>query len=302
LGEHAEQSGSLVAPDYLRFDFHHFEAPAKKDLESIERIVNEKIMENIELSTVEMPVEEARKTGAKALFGEKYGDRVRVISAGEFSRELCGGTHCGRTGDIGQFKITAEESVAAGIRRITAVTGRYALDYWRDIEQRLRSVADELKTPLSDVVKRSQAVARELKEIRKQLEKQRGGERSTQIGELLASAQTIAGIKVVTANIEGLSAEEMRSAVDVIRKSNQEAVAVLASVTGGKVALIAYAGKKALEKGIDAGKVVREAAKVVGGGGGGRPELAQAGGTDIAKVNDALDLARKMIVEKLGGG
>jgi len=302
LGEHAEQSGSRVAPDYLRFDFHHFEAPGRRDLETVERIVNEKIMEDLPVDVEEMDLDTARKTGAKALFGEKYGDRVRVISAGTFSKELCGGIHCQRTGEIGQLKIIGEESVAAGIRRITALTGRCALDYWKGLEQNLREVAEELKTSLPEVVKRAQAVSREVKELRKELEKVRTGERSTKVTDLLSSAESVGGVKILVAEAPGLSVDELRAAVDVIRNSPEESAAVLASVSGEKVALIAYAGKKAREKGVDAGKIAKEVAKVVGGGGGGREELAQAGGTNIAKTKEALDLARKLLAGKLGGG
>jgi len=269
-------------------------------LETIERIVNEKIMEDLPVGQSEMGLDAARETGAKALFGEKYGDVVRVVSAGKFSKELCGGIHCDRTGEIGPFKITAEESVAAGIRRITAVTGRFALDYWKDLEERLHSVASEFKTPVTDVVKRAKAVSREVKELRKQLERLRSGERSTQIGELLTGATEVGGVKVITASLQGLSPSELRAAVDVIKGSG-EAAAVLASVTGKKVAMIAYAGTRARKKGLDAGKLIKEVAKVVGGGGGGRAELAQAGGTDIAKTKEALELGQKLIVEKLSG-
>ena len=302
LGEHAEQSGSLVAPDYLRFDFHHFEAPGRRELETIERIVNEKIIEDLRVECEEMDLDAARKTGAKALFGEKYGDRVRVIRAGTFSKELCGGIHCERTGEIGQFKIISEESVAAGIRRITAVTGRFALDYWTDVERRLREVASELNTSLPEVVQRAKAVVRELKELRRELESSRTRQRSEQITDLLSTAESVEGVKIVIAEVPGLTVDELRSAVDVIKNTHEEAVAVLASVTGDKVAFIAYAGKRAREKGIDAGKLVKEVAKVVGGGGGGREELAQAGGTDIAKTNEALELARKLLAGKLGPG
>ncbi|HUW57055.1 MAG TPA: alanine--tRNA ligase-related protein, partial [Planctomycetota bacterium] len=300
LGEHAEQSGSLVAPDHLRFDFHHFEAPTRQQLEAIETRVNERILENLPVVREEMSIDAARSTGAKALFGEKYGDVVRVVSAGDFSKELCGGIHCERTGDIGQFKITGEESVAAGIRRITAVTGRFALRHWNELEDRLREVADELKAPVTDVVLRAKAAVRELKSLRKDLEKLRSGERSTQVGELLTAAHEVAGIKVVTGSLEGLSVNELRSAVDVIKGSGESA-AVLASVTGEKVALIAYAGPKAREKGLDAGKLIKEVARVVKGGGGGRAELAQAGGTDVSKTREALDLAEKLIVARLTG-
>lgn len=301
LGEHAEQSGSFVGPDRLRFDFHHFDAPDDGELETIERIVNERILENVPVTCEEMSLEAARESGAKALFGEKYGEEVRVVSAGKHSRELCGGTHCERTGNIGQFKIITEESVAAGIRRITAVTGRFALDYWKKVEQRLRGAAEALKTPVTDVVKRAESVSRELKEMRRQLEKARGGERSTQIGELLTAAESVAGVKVVTTRLEGLNAGEMRSATDVIRHSGEEAAVVLASVNGPKVALIAYMGKKARQKGLDAGELIKEVARVVDGGGGGRPELAQAGGTNVAKINEALELARKLIAGGLSG-
>ena len=300
LGEHTEQSGSLVAPDYLRFDFHHFEAPSEEQLQAIEDMVNEKVMENVEVSTRETDIDSARKEGAKALFGEKYGDKVRVVSVGEFSKELCGGTHCGHTGDIGQFKIIGEESVASGIRRITAITGRAALAHWRKMEGQLREVASELKTPLSDVVKRTAAVNEELKSLRKQLDKVRGSERSTQVADLLTGASSVSGVKVVIGSFDGMSPKDLRSAVDVLKNSG-EVAAVLASVMGLKVSLIAYVGEKARGAGLKAGSLIKEVAKVVGGGGGGRPDLAQAGGTDVSKINDALELARKLITEELTG-
>ncbi|HUV39799.1 MAG TPA: alanine--tRNA ligase, partial [Planctomycetota bacterium] len=299
LGEHAEQSGSLVAPDHLRFDFHHFEAPSRVELEKIERIVNERILENTELTHEVMDLSRARETGAKALFGEKYGSEVRVVTAGDFSKELCGGTHCRRTGDIGQFKIIGEESVAAGIRRITALTGRQALVYWNQTEDRLREAAAELKAPVGDVVKRVQTLSRELKETRRELDRLKSGERSSTVADLVAQAPTVGGVKLVTGCIEGLSAAELRSAVDVVRRTGEEAAAVLASVEADKVALIAYAGEKARSAGLDAGKLIKEVAKVVDGGGGGRPELAQAGGTNPSKVNEALELAKKLMTKNL---
>jgi len=302
LGVHAEQSGSLVAPDHLRFDFHHFEAPTAKELATIEEKVNEKIMANLPVGHSVMDIASARETGAKALFGEKYGDEVRVVSAGDFSKELCGGTHCDHTGQIGQFKITGEESVAAGIRRITAVTGRHALRYWNEVESRLRGAAAELKAPVTDVVKRVKTLNREVKAMRRQLEKVRGGERSTRIGELLTGAESVGGVKIVTAELDEMSMAELRQAVDTLKRSGEEAAAVLASVSGGKVALIAYAGTRAQAAGIDAGKLVKEVARVVDGGGGGRAELAQAGGTDVSKVSAALGLARNLISEKLRDG
>jgi len=300
LGEHAEQSGSLVAPDHLRFDFHHFEAPTAAQLATIEEKVNAKIMANVPVAHDVMDITAARATGAKALFGEKYGDEVRVVSAGNFSKELCGGTHCDWTGQIGQFKITGEESVAAGIRRITAVTGRHALAYWNDIETRLRETAAELKTPVSDVVSRVQALNREVKSMRKELAKTRHDEHSTRIGELLTAAETVGGVKVIAAEMSEASMPELRGAVDGLKRAKDDSAAVLASVHEGKVVLIAYAGAKAQAAGLDAGKLVKEVAAVVKGGGGGRAELAQAGGTDVSKVNDALDLARNLMTGTLG--
>jgi alanyl-tRNA synthetase len=300
LGEHAEQSGSYVGPDGFRFDFHHFEAPKKQELEKVERLVNEKIMENIPVTVEEMDIEAARATGAKALFGEKYGDTVRVVRAGDFSKELCGGTHCERSGDIGQFKIIGEESVAAGIRRITGITGRFALDYWKEVETRLHEVADELKSPVAEVVKRVQTINKELKELRKEQQKARAGELTGQIRDLVKQAPSAGGVKVVIARIDGLTANDLRSAVDVLKRSGEEVAAALASAGEGKVALVVYAGPKAQKAGVSAGDVVKQAAAVVKGGGGGRPDMAQAGGTDVAKTNDALDLARKLLLEKLG--
>ena len=301
LGKHAEQSGSLVAPDYFRFDFTHFEALTDEQVEKLEEIVNEKIRQDVELQTEETEAAEAVKSGAKALFGEKYGDLVRVVSVGPFSRELCGGTHCARTGQIGVFRITAEESVASGTRRITGLTGRYALARWRQQEGQLGELSRVLGAPMTDLVKRAESITDDNRTLRKELERLKSAKQTSAAADLLTEAPQVGGVKVVVSRLaDGLGPQEIRQTLEKLMKSGREVAAVLASVSGAKVMLVSGLTEAARGKGLAANELVKKVAEVVGGGGGGRPEMAQAGGTKADKTEDALELARKLLTEALG--
>ena len=323
VGEHAEQSGSLVAPDYLRFDFTHFEALTREQIHSIEDIVNEKIRADLSLTTEETDIASAIKGGARALFGEKYGDRVRVVTINAkcktqnakkpvqrtlpaetvkpFSKELCGGTHCDRTGTIGVFHITAEESIAAGVRRITAITGRHALASWRKTNALLDGLSRGLGAPLKDLSQRASSLVSENRKLQKEVEKLRAAGQTDKATELLAKAPMLGGVKLVVARMDGLGPKDLRTIMDRQRKSGNEVAAVLASVTGERVSLMAgmSKGKGVESAGLAADKLLKEVAEVVGGGGGGRAEMAQAGGNKPDETDKALELARQLLAEAL---
>lgn len=294
LGAHVEQAGSLVTPDRLRFDFTHFEAVSSEDLSKVEEIVNDKILESLEVKTIETDIDSARKMGAMALFGEKYGTKVRVVCAGDFSRELCGGTHVSSTSVIGMFKIISETGVASGVRRIEAVTGSGALKYVESIEEILNGAALALKTPIKEVAKRAQSISEELKEKEKIIEDMKSKMAAGAADDILKDARDIKGIKVVTAKVD-LDVEAMREMGDRIRQRLGKSVVVLASSRDGKVVFVAMASKDAAEEGAHAGNIVKEVARIAGGGGGGKPEMAQAGGKDPGKINEALTASYNII-------
>ncbi len=287
LGEHVMQKGSLVAPERLRFDFSHFEPVEPAQLKAIEQRVNAEIQKNLEVVTRIMSPEEAKRMGAMALFGEKYGEQVRVLSMGDFSIELCGGTHVRRTGDIGLFKIVAEGGVAAGVRRIEAVAGGPALVWCETGEARLQAVCELVKGDrdsvverVSQLVERSRSLEKELGQLKAKLASSRGGD-------LAAKAREMDGIKVLAAQMEGADAATLRNTVDQLKNKLGEAVIVLGTVEGDKVRLVAGV-TKGLTKRIKAGELVNHVARQVGGKGGGRPDLAQAGGNRPAALQDAL--------------
>ena len=299
LGDHVSQAGSLVAPDRLRFDFTHFEAVSADELARIEGMVNAQIFAAEPIVTRVMGIEEAKASGAVALFGEKYGDVVRVVSTGEseapFSRELCGGTHARNTADLGLFKIVSEGSVGSNARRIEAVTSMGAIEYVDERLLTLDEVAHELKCRPDAVAERVAALEHELRETRKALEAATTGAGATKVADAYKSAVQLDGYKAVVARIDGLSGKEMRSAWDGIRDAaNGEAVAcVLASATpDGKVALLAGGTDGAVSAGFAAGSIIKDIAGLVGGRGGGRPNMAQAGGSDASGIDAALDAAR----------
>lgn len=298
LGSHVEQAGSLVAPDRLRFDFTHYEAVNQKDLSRVEEIVNDKIFESMDVNTIETCIDEARKMGATALFGEKYGDTVRVVRAGNFSMELCGGTHVKNTSAIGIFKIISEGGVAAGVRRIEAVTGKGTLALINNIEKILNDAASLLRSSVKDVPKKVEALSAELKEREKEIEELKSKIAADAVQDIVNKAVEIGGVKVVTA-AANLDIDSLRSLSDKLKSKLGKSVVVLGSVKDGKVTFIAAASRDAVECGIHAGNIVKEVAKIAGGSGGGKPEMAQAGGKNPEKVDDALkavyDTVEKMI-------
>ena len=301
LGDHVQQKGSLVAPDRLRFDFAHFEAVSSEQLQRIERRVNEQIRRNATAETREMSYDEAVAEGAMALFGEKYGSSVRVLRIGDFSMELCGGTHVGRAGDIGLFKILAESGVAAGVRRIEAVTGEGALRLVEAQESAVREVAGLLRGTRDEIAQKVRDALDRIRQLEKENRQLRDKLASGQGTDLAASAVEVAGLQVVATHVDGADANALRTAVDQLKDRLKQAVIVLASVTAeGKVVLVAGVTAGETNR-IKAGEIVGHVASQVGGRGGGRPDFAQAGGTEAAKLPEALGGVVAYVRQKLGG-
>jgi alanyl-tRNA synthetase len=299
LGDHVTQKGSLVAPDRLRFDFSHFQAISADDLARIEAMVNAEIRRNAEAEVHHMGMQEALDFGAMALFGEKYGEHVRVLRMGEFSTELCGGTHVHHTGDIGLFKIVSEGGVAAGVRRIEAVTGEGALAYIDEEERRLGEAAQLLGGNPADVVEKLRQLLDRQKRLERELESLKAKAAAGATSDLAASAPEVAGVKIVAARLEGLDAKSLRDAVDQLKSRLGEAVIVLASAEGGKAALVAGVQGSAQGK-VKAGELLSHVAAQIGGKGGGRPDMAQGGGPDGPELLKALDGVRDWVAARLG--
>jgi alanyl-tRNA synthetase len=287
LGTHVAQAGSLVAPDHLRFDFSHGASVKDSEVAKVEDLVNEHVQANIVVTPAEMDLNAALQSGAMALFGEKYGDRVRVIRIGDFSTELCGGTHLDATGQIGLFKVVSEGAVASGVRRIEAVTGEAALRHVGQEEAALRESAGLLKIPPLELPQRLQKLLDEQKQLEKQLRELEARVAKGRAQELAASAKVVGGVSVLSARLDGLDAEGLRSVMDTLRERMSSGVIVLGSAMEGEVTLIASVSKD-LTKRIQAGKLVQEMAPLVGGKGGGRPDLAQGGGPDVSRLDEAL--------------
>jgi len=287
LGEHVTQKGSLVAPDRLRFDFSHFQPVTREELRRIEDIVNAQIRRNDEAEVHQMGYQEALDFGAMALFGEKYGDRVRVLRMGGFSTELCGGTHVSRTGDIGLFKIVSESGVAAGVRRIEAVTGEGAIALVDDEERRLAEVAALLSSGPGEVADKLRQVLERQKKMERELDALKARAAGAATGDLATGADDVGGIKLVAARVDGMDAKALRDSVDALKQKLRDCVVLLASGSGGKVALIAGVHGAALAK-VKAGEVVAHVASRIGGKGGGRADMAQGGGVDSPALDQAL--------------
>jgi len=300
LGEHVQQKGSLVAPDYLRFDFSHGEALSADQRDRIEAIVNRQILANAAVTTELMDMDAARKAGAMALFGEKYADEVRVLTMGTdgFSKELCGGTHVQRTGDIGLFKITLETSAAAGVRRIEAVTGEYALAAVRDQERALEEIAATVKSSPELAAGRVAAQARRLRELEKEVERLKQKLASGAGGDLTADAREVAGVKVLATLVDGADAKTLRVTMDKVKDKLGSGVILLAAADGDKVALVAGVTKDLTDR-VKAGDLMKRVAERVGGKGGGRPDMAQGGGTDAAALPAALEDVYAWVEERL---
>ncbi|MNV25571.1 Alanine--tRNA ligase [compost metagenome] len=288
LGTHVQQKGSLVAPDRLRFDFAHFQPISAEELALVERKVNEQVRANNAAEVHNMGMQEALDFGAMALFGEKYGENVRVLKMGEYSTELCGGTHVSRTGDIGLFKITSEGGVSSGIRRIEAVTGQGALDYVADEEQRLHEAAQLLGGSAGDVVDKIRQLGDRQKKLERELEALKAKVASGATADLAGSAVDVAGVKVLAVRLEGFDAKALREAVDRLRQQLGNAVILLAGVQDGKAALVAGVNGSAMGK-VKAGELLAHVAGQIGGKGGGRPDMAQGGGEDGPKLLAALE-------------
>jgi alanyl-tRNA synthetase len=294
------QAGSLVAPDRLRFDFSHYEAVSAEQLETIERMVNEKIIQNDGVTTYEIPYAEVADSDIVAVFDEKYGDRVRVVDVAGYSKELCGGTHVDHVGRIGQFRILGESSIAAGVRRIEAVVGLDAFEavahdraVLRTLSQQCSAGVDELSGRISQMLKQQKAMEKELKTLKSQAAK-------SGVDDLVNQVIECGGVSLLAATLEGQGADGLRDAQDALRKKLPDAVIVLGGAVGGKVSFIASAPKDLLEKGVHAGKLIGEIAKIAGGGGGGRPDKAQAGGKNPEKLPEAMDAVPGILAKQLG--
>ncbi len=300
LGTHVEQAGQLVNEKTVRFDFTHFSALTAEELEKVEEYVNSAVLAGIAVENKEMPIAEAKKLGAMALFGEKYGDIVRVVAAADKSVELCGGTHVDNTAKIGLFHIISESSVAAGVRRIEAVTGTNLLNLLKQTKRLAAEIAENLKAQNSaDIAKRAAQVMTELKETKQALEKAEAKLAGNKINDIISKAVTLADLRVVSARLDNTSPDELRKMADTIKADNADMIAIFAAVNGDKLTFAAACGKDAAAKGAHAGNLVKEIAKITGGNGGGKPDLAMAGGRDISKADEALkavyDIAKNMI-------
>ena len=294
LGNHVEQAGSFVNKDRLRFDFTHFEAIDKETLSLIEKKVNEKILAALPVEVKEMPMEEAKKTGATALFGEKYGDVVRVVNIGGYSVEFCGGTHLTNSAYCGSFKIVSESGVAAGVRRIEALTGAGVLAFYDEYEYVLRGVEASLKAAPKDILKRIDHLIEENKRLAKEVESLKAKMSGSLVDDIINSKVNVKGVDVVTANVKGLDMNALRTMGDQI-KNKLDGVIVLASGEGSKCSFVVMCSDSAIKAGANAGQIVKAAAAVCGGGGGGRPNMAQAGGKDASKIDEALATAVKTV-------
>jgi alanyl-tRNA synthetase len=299
LGEHVTQKGSLVAPDRLRFDFSHFEPVTAEQLERIEALVNEQVRANAEAQTTVMDFDDAVAAGAMALFGEKYDDRVRVLKIGDFSTELCGGTHVTRAGDIGLLKITSEAGIASGVRRIEAVTGARAMDWVRAGEEALRRIAGLIRGGREDAEDKVRQLLQRSRQLEKEVQKLKGQLASGQGHDLAGQAVDIGDIKVLAARVDGADAKALRDAVDRLKQKLGKSVVVLGSVDDGKVQLVAGVTRDAVAL-VKAGDLVNEVAQFVGGKGGGRPDMAQAGGNEPAGMDAALARVSQYVAERVG--
>ena len=300
LGDHVHQAGSLVEPDRLRFDFTHFEGITPQQLNEVEDLVNDAILDGLTITTEELPLDEAKARGAVATFGEKYGQTVRVVTMGDFSMELCGGTHLDNTAKVGMFRIKSESSVASGVRRIEATTGRVSIDETRHGRNTLLKAAQFFKTAPGSILERMEQQANEMKELRQTLEKFKTEASLGEAKQVMASAKTVGGLHIITGTRQNMDANALRAMGDFMRDKDPSVVAVLASINGEKVSFLAVCGKEAVTKGIKAGDLVKAVSAVCGGKGGGKPDSAMGGGTDLLKVDDALATVDDFVAAKLG--
>lgn len=299
LGDHVEQAGSYQDTDKTRFDFSHHQAMTSEEIQKVEKLVNEQILASLPITTEEMSMEDAKKTGAMALFGEKYGDTVRVVKMGDFSIELCGGTHASNTSQIGLFKIVSESGVAAGVRRIEALTGDNAKAYYEDVEAKLADAAKLLKTNPADVTEHLNKLLEEMKALRSENESLKSKAAKDQLGDVMDKVQTVKDVKLLALSLDGVDMNGLRDLGDQMKEKLGEGVIVLASAADGKVNLVTMATDGAMAKGAHAGNLIKGIAALVGGGGGGRPNMAQAGGKNPNGIEAALAEAVKVLEGQL---
>lgn len=299
LGNHVEQAGSYVDAKRLRFDFTHFKSLSKKELDDVEVLVNREINKSLPVVTDVMDVESAKKSGAMALFGEKYQKDVRVVSMGDFSKELCGGTHVHNTADIKLFKIISDNGIAAGVRRIEALTNDGVIEFYKNIENRMNECAKLLKTNENELVSKTESVLEEIKTLKSENEKLKAKLASEALGDSKESIEEIGGIKFIAMHVSGVEMNELRNLGDKLKSDVDDGMVVLASDVDGKVNLLCMAGDKALAVGAHAGNIIKGIAAIVGGGGGGRPNIAQAGGKNPKGIKDALDKAKEVFKAQL---
>ena len=299
LGTHVEQAGSSVNDDRLRFDFSHFSAMTPEELRKTEDMVNDSISRSLQVIVKNMPIEEARKTGAQALFGEKYGDIVRVVNMGDYSIEFCGGTHVANTGEIGAFKIISESGVAAGVRRIEALTSKGLMKYYASLEAKIHEAAKMLKTTPENLSEKIAHLQAENKELHSEVESLKSKLAKDAMGDVMNQIEEVNGVKVIAVGVEDMDMNGLRDLGDQLKEKLGEGVVVIASSAGGKVSLMATATDGAMKKGAHAGNLIKAIASLVGGGGGGRPNMAQAGGKNPAGIPDALAKVKEVLAEQI---
>lgn len=299
LGDHVKQAGSLVSPERLRFDFTHFEAISAETLEQVENRVNEEILEALNVHTDVKSYDEAIKTGATALFGEKYGDTVRIVNVGNYSKEFCGGTHIGNSAEIGLFSITSESSVAAGVRRIEAVTGTAALEELHQMKHFEKNVAKALDCDNKSILQKIEKLNTESRELRKELEQMKKENAKGQVANIQNNAKVVNGVSIIKAKINGMSVDEMKGMADELVGNAGSNIAVLLGTASDKANFVLKVSSDLVKKGVHAGKLIKEIAKIAGGNGGGRPDMASAGGKDANKLEEALNAGEEMIGKAL---
>ena len=300
LGDHVHQAGSLVDADYLRFDFTHFEAMTPKEVAAVEDAVNNAVLDGADITVSEMSLEDAKNSGATALFGEKYGDVVRVVKMGDFSTELCGGTHLDNTAKVGMFHITSEYSVASGVRRIEAVTGRKYLEMAKHSYMTVARAAESLKAKPGELLSKAEGFVAEVKNLRQKVENMKDKILASDVERFLFAAKKIGDFNVLTATRTDLDANDLRKIGDFLRDKDPKIIAVLATATESKVTFTASCGKDAVAAGIKAGDIIKAVCAVAGGKGGGKPDSAMGGGTDVLKMDNALAIVDDLVAEKLG--
>jgi len=300
LGDHVHQAGSLVMPDRLRFDFTHFDRMTAEEVMRVARIVNDTVLLGMKIVTEEMPIEKAKEKGAIALFGEKYGDVVRVVDMGDgFSVEFCGGTHLDNTAKVGPFRIVSEGSVASGVRRIEAITGKACLQEMDKTNELILDACTVLKAKPTELCARMQAQLDEIKELKRSIEQFKAKEAAGEVDRFLFGAQNVGGVKVLTAMVPNADPNKLRQMGDMLRDKDASVAAVLATVNGGKVTFLAVCGKEAIAKGVRAGDLVKQVCVACGGSGGGKPDSAMGGGKDPAKVDNALAVVDEFVASKV---